>query len=236
MREDKPASPFPTLPKDLPPSSPLSLVAGSLLASEKAALLAGQFRRSEADDPDTFIASWTLVMQDFPPMVLDHVCHPAKGLAIRSHWMPTVKEVREACIEHFSLLIARWRNETTPRIEYRKPTPPPEPREKRLSLEELKAKHGPTWGIDSAAESVPRRFETGMALMTNEQIVAHYRNHGMARKPKQEKKHHVADQDETESLMAHFEQARSRDREEEQGAAERIFKEAADTGGKFAQD
>lgn len=120
------------------------------MAIDKATILAGQFRKSDADDPYIFAASWAAVMEEFPPIVLDYVCHPAKGLAIQQTFLPSVFEVREACISHFNLLLARWHNEQIPesrRLAHKSQFQIAEPREKRPTMEELRAKHGPNWGL-----------------------------------------------------------------------------------------
>ena len=154
------------------------------MALAKAQSLAGQFRRSDADDPRTFAAAWAVVMADFPPCVLDHVCHPAKGLASAMPFLPSVFEVREACVAHYTFLLAQWANAQIPpeqkqaifnRDAVRHPALPPA---KRRTRRELEAKYGPGFGLDPDADPLARpRQAHPFTPPTVGEIVAHYTKH-----------------------------------------------------------
>lgn len=154
------------------------------MALSKAKLLAGQFRRSDADDADTFAASWGAVMAEFPPIVLDHVCHPAKGIASQQSFLPSVFEVRESCIAVFETMIAKWRLDQIPPEKRRQITQRAtaqaqieQAREKRPSYDELKAKYGENWGLSSVDPRRERKDD--YKVPTVGEIVAHYTKNGL---------------------------------------------------------
>lgn len=89
------------------------------------------------------------MLADYPVDVIHAVCDPRSGIASRLKWLPTIAEVKEAC-EREMIPIAReierqrQRDVCAKMIEGQ--------REARPSLDELKAKFGPNWGIKDAAE------------------------------------------------------------------------------------
>lgn len=66
-------------------------------AAKRARLLFGCYRKGDANDPDTYVAAITAVLSRYPEDVIKHVTHPAKGLPIRTDFLPTVAEVHRAC-------------------------------------------------------------------------------------------------------------------------------------------
>lgn len=171
------ASPLPTLPDGLPSSSPLSQVAGPSMAIAKAKLLAGQFRRDDAADPETFAASWAAVMSGFPPVVLDEVCHPAKGIATKQSFLPSVHELREELITVMNTMIARWRLDQLPperraAIGRGVTALLEQPRHQRPSYDDLKAKYGDNWGIDQS-DPRPNRNQP-FKVPTLGEVTEHY--------------------------------------------------------------
>lgn len=91
------------------------------------------------------MASLGMVLEGYPTEVIMYVTDPKTGIQRKSKWPPTISEIVEACDEHASYL---------QRIEDRKSwgkRPPmiEPPREVRPTMEELKAKYGPNWGIDA---------------------------------------------------------------------------------------
>jgi hypothetical protein len=59
----------------------------------------GCFRKGEANDPDTYVAAITATLARFPEEVITAVTHPATGLPTIKSWLPSVKEVFDACNE-----------------------------------------------------------------------------------------------------------------------------------------
>lgn len=70
-----------------------------IYAAERSRLLFGCYRKGEANDPDTYVAAITAVLSRYPRDVIRTVTHPAKGLPVRTNFLPTVKEVFDACEE-----------------------------------------------------------------------------------------------------------------------------------------
>jgi hypothetical protein len=66
-------------------------------AAKRARLLFGCYRKGDANDPETYVAAITAVLSRFPEDVIKQVTHPAKGLPIRTDFLPTVAEVHRAC-------------------------------------------------------------------------------------------------------------------------------------------
>lgn len=70
----------------------------------------GCYRKGDANDPDTYVAAVAAVLAGYDLEVIRKVTDPRFGLPRRLSWMPTVKEVADACDdEHASATtIARY--------------------------------------------------------------------------------------------------------------------------------
>lgn len=66
-------------------------------AAKRARLMFGCFRKGEANDPDTYVAAITATLSKFPREVITAVTHPTEGLPIKQEWLPSVKNVYDAC-------------------------------------------------------------------------------------------------------------------------------------------
>lgn len=91
---------FKPLTVSTPPSTPSTKEPEAVLksyAAKRARLLFGCYRKGDANDPETFVAAITAVLSRYDESVIRAVTHPAKGLPIRTNFLPTVKEVYEAC-------------------------------------------------------------------------------------------------------------------------------------------
>lgn len=90
------------------------------------------------------MASLGIVLEGYPDAVIIYVTDPKTGVQRKTKWPPTISEIVEACDEHHSFLQrcekAKTWGKRPPMIEG--------PREDRPTLEELKAKYGPNWGLD----------------------------------------------------------------------------------------
>lgn len=58
------------------------------------------YRKAEATDPEIYAAAVAAVLSDYPQAVIDYVTDPRTGLPVKSKWLPTVFEVKQACEEH----------------------------------------------------------------------------------------------------------------------------------------
>lgn len=91
---------FKPLTVSTPPSTPSTKDPEVVLksyAAKRARLLFGCYRKGDANDPETYVAAITAVLSRYDETVIRAVTHPAKGLPIRTNFLPTVKEVYEAC-------------------------------------------------------------------------------------------------------------------------------------------
>ena len=111
------------------------------LARERAQILVGCYRKSDAADPQTYAAAVVAVLARWPADVIMKVTEPATGIPSRIGWLPSIAEITRACEEAYEPIKARLEIEKT-----RQALPAPD-RASRPSLDELKAKYGPNWGL-----------------------------------------------------------------------------------------
>jgi hypothetical protein len=148
-------------------------------AAIRAKLLLGCYRTGEANDPETYVAAITAVLAKYPREVITSVTHPVTGLPSKKGWLPTVKEVNDACSEAFTPIAeneARLRR-IKEQVEMRERAD----RGERPTMEQMKAKYGPNWGIGEPERPV----EPKAAAPTIEQLKHHYEHYDLAFKPKQ---------------------------------------------------
>src|SRR5215468_2503522 len=117
------------------------------LASQTEALtmakqLIGSFPHARPPEFETYLAALAAVLSDYPASIAAACCDPRSGLARNIKFPPTAAEVIEWCEEKAASL-----------------RPPPSPvlalpvprrdmdRIDRPSLDELRAKYGPNWGL-----------------------------------------------------------------------------------------
>lgn len=148
-------------------------------AAERARLLFGCYRTGDANDPETYVAAITAILARYPEQVITEVTHPATGLPKKKGWLPTVKEVSDACDEavEFSINHQARLKRIQEQLEMRER----EDRGEKPTLAHLKAKYGDDWGIGGEDKS---KKEITPAP-TKEQLRHHYQHYGLAFVPKQ---------------------------------------------------
>lgn len=137
-------------------------------AAQRAKLLVGCYRTGEANDPETYVAAITAVLAHYPDQVITEVTHPISGLPSKKGWLPTVKEVNDACataVEPIAREEARLK-----RIKEQMEMIARMDRGERPTMEQLHSKYGKDWGL-SAVD--PEKQETFKAP-TWDQIGAFY--------------------------------------------------------------
>ena len=67
------------------------------LASRRAGILLGCYRKGDAEEPEIYAAAVASVLTCYPQDVAQRVTDPRSGLPGRSQWLPTVAEVKAAC-------------------------------------------------------------------------------------------------------------------------------------------
>ena len=70
------------------------------LALERARLLFGCYRRSDAADPETYVVAVSALLSTFEADTVEHVTDPIVGLPAKTNFVPTIKEIKDAC-EHY---------------------------------------------------------------------------------------------------------------------------------------
>src|SRR5882672_12913102 len=108
-------------------------------ATMRAAILVGCFRKADAGDPEIYTAAVVAVLSRYPVEVAAAVTEPATGLPSRLKWLPSIAEITEACEDRMPGVAPAYHAPVM--------LPPPMDRSERPSLDELKAKYGPNWGL-----------------------------------------------------------------------------------------
>lgn len=144
----------------------------------RAKILLGCYRTGEANDPETYVAAITAILARYPQDVITAVTHPATGLPSKKSWLPTVKEVVDACdaanepnVQN-ELRLKRIKEQIESRERMEKG--------ERPTLAQLKEKYGPNWGIEDP-ETTKRMVKPAP---TAEQLRHHYQHYDLAFKPK----------------------------------------------------
>ncbi|AMA55728.1 hypothetical protein [Bradyrhizobium sp. CCGE-LA001] len=138
-------------------------------------LLLGSYSRVEADDPEVFASAVVRLFCYYPVDVVTRVCDPVFGLATKLKWFPTLAEIKSECTAVSAEFAHRERRKNLGRS-----IPPPVDRQGRPTMEELKAKYGPNWGIAQEEKSSGGPMnKPDCKSMTNEQLAKHYKKYGL---------------------------------------------------------
>lgn len=150
-------------------------------AAERAKLLLGCYRTGDANDPATYVAAITAILARYPQEVITKVTHPATGLPSKKGWLPTVKEVVDACDEAHEPIIE---NELRlKRIKDQMEARERESRGERPTLAQLQERFGRDWGMSSDPDKQAGQTFKAPSI---EDLSAHYREYGLAFQPKQQ--------------------------------------------------
>jgi hypothetical protein len=131
-------------------------------------LLLGCYRTGEANDPKTYVAAITAVLSRYPQDVITSVTHPVTGLPSKSGWLPTIKEVTDACnaavepIRQHEARLKRVREQMEMRERM--------DRGEKPTLDQLHEKYGKDWGISATDPARPETFQ----CPTWENVIALY--------------------------------------------------------------
>jgi hypothetical protein len=107
------------------------------------------YRKDDLADPDGWSIQVAEVLARFPKEVVDYVTDPFTGVQAKVKFgVPNLAEIIEACADRMATITATYER-SKPRL--------PEPtfdRSGRPTLAELKAKHGPNWGLKTIDEAI----------------------------------------------------------------------------------
>lgn len=120
-------------------------------------MLLGCYRTGAANDPEVYIAAVVRVLSAYPMSIVHRVIDPVTGLPGRTKWLPTIPEINEACEElaDRERRIAQMDDQAERQLEVRRQWEASRA-QPRPSLDDLKAKHGPNWGLNSEATEEDR--------------------------------------------------------------------------------
>jgi hypothetical protein len=147
----------------------------------RAKILLGCYRTGDANDPETYVAAIAAILARYPEDVMTSVTHPATGLPSKKGWLPTVKEVVDACndIVEFSVQHEARLKRIKEQLEMRER----EDRGEKPTLEQLKAKYGENWGLPAPGniKTPEEKAEENAAALEREQgrVRAEYEQLGM---------------------------------------------------------
>jgi len=150
-------------------------------AAERARILLGCYRTGDANDPETYVAAVTAVLARFPEQVITQVTHPVEGLPRLKSWLPTVKEVFDACREASLPMLEREREEKIIAETLASRTAEPD-KTHRPTREELQAKYGPNWGLTS----LDQPNKPPKPAPTKEELAEYYSTHMIGGKRKEQ--------------------------------------------------
>lgn len=98
------------------------------------------------------MAAITAVLAHYSEDVVARVTHPVTGLPTKKSWLPTVKEVHDACEEAAAPAVRqRERERHVAELLAEREAIEAARGQIRPTLEEMKAKYGPDWGLDLKA-------------------------------------------------------------------------------------
>lgn len=159
-------------------------------AAERARLLLGCYRTGDANDPETYVAAITAILARYPEEIITSVTHPATGLPQQKNWLPTIKEVADACAAALAPILERQTREKqlAEQIAARHADDSIE----RPTRGTLEARYGKDWGMTSLSPEKPK--DSKPQSMTPEQLRHHYQHYDLGFKPK----------DGTEELSEHL--------------------------------
>jgi hypothetical protein len=105
---------------------------------QKADEMLGYWRKGEANNPKAYGLAVAAMLAEYPPDVVEELTHPLRGMPSRTDFMPTLRELREACEQE---------SERNQRINdlgkyQRRPIKYEKPRAPAPSHEELMKTHG----------------------------------------------------------------------------------------------
>lgn len=133
-------------------------------AVERARLLAGCYRKDDAADPEIYAGAIAAVLAQYPADIVRSVTDPRSGLPSKIQWLPSVKEVRDACeeIDGQRRRIAQVAAQAEQQLEDRRKFEAA--KDHKPTYDELRAKYGENWGL-SAGEKENERVKAARLEM-----------------------------------------------------------------------
>jgi hypothetical protein len=131
----------------------------STYATDRARLLLGCYRTGDANDPDTYVAAISATLARYSEEIITSVTHPVSGLPSRCSWLPTVKEVFDACQELEAFERGKVARERRIKEQFAARAEEDRLAAVKPTLEQLKAKYGENWGLTPNEPAKPSTFK-----------------------------------------------------------------------------
>ena len=138
------------------------------------------WRTGGANSPETFITAVAAVLSRYPDEVVYAVTDPTRGLPLQLTWMPSVKEVHDACEKEMEPIYRRQREERLV-AETLAARSADVDKSSRPTREEMQEKYGPNWGL----KSLDRPERKPKPAPTAEELRQHYAKFKLAFEPKE---------------------------------------------------
>jgi hypothetical protein len=124
------------------------------LILQRQRILFSAFRSDQYSDPEGYLASLGMVLEQYPDDVIVYISDPRTGVQRACKWPPTISEIVEACDRRMqeqarTRRLKNWGKNEVPALEA--------PREDRPTYEALKEKYGENFGLDPAGAKPPPR-------------------------------------------------------------------------------
>lgn len=136
-----------------------------LLAAERAKLMLDCYRTGGANNPETFVTAVAATLARYPDEVIYAVTDPTMGIPVKISWMPSIKEVNDACAKAHEPII---QNELRlKRIHEQMEMRERVDRGEKPTLAQLKERYGENWGLQPAKATrtaEEKREESRIAL------------------------------------------------------------------------
>jgi hypothetical protein len=112
-------------------------------------MLISAYRADQYSDPEGYMASLGMVLEQYPDDVVVYITDPRTGIQRRRKWPPAISEIVEACDQHHQYLnrIDHFKNWGKKPAQIEQPN-----NEERPTLEQLHAKYGKDWGLKTLDE------------------------------------------------------------------------------------
>jgi hypothetical protein len=112
--------------------------------------LFGCFRKGDANDPEVYVAAISAMLAQYPDWIVIKVTDPMRGIPSEMDFLPTVKEVRDACEK----LMTPFRQEQERQERIKQQLADREiDKSERLTYQELCEKYGGdgrgSWGLET---------------------------------------------------------------------------------------
>ena len=139
------------------------------------------WRTGGANNPEVFVTAVAATLARYPDQVIYDVTDPTTGLPVQVTWMPSVKEVRDACEKAYRPIVE---NEARlKRIKEQMEMRERMDRGEKPTLAQLQERYGENWGLkrEQAVKTLEEKAQENQAAMEREQarVKAEYAALGM---------------------------------------------------------